>query len=257
VQGLDGEKATVRYVGSVDGQEGEWFGVEWDNAERGRHDGELKGRRYFDCVPAGRVAGSFLRAPKIAPRLTVLQALRSKYSPEGEEDGTAPPEGEIIHKVEFELVGTDKIKRTLGTLDALEKVFLPDARIASAGPPGELGAALGALWDLDLTGNLLSGWGEIEAVGREIPKLTQLTLSRMPIAPPPPALGGAAAFAALRVLVLNSTRVSWGAVGGIVARLPALQELHACGNGIASLAMSEAAAEAFAGMQVIKLLCKL
>ncbi len=29
------ERATVRYVGFVDGQEGTWVGVEWDNEARG------------------------------------------------------------------------------------------------------------------------------------------------------------------------------------------------------------------------------
>ena len=31
-------KATIRYVGSVDGQEGCWVGLEWDDISRGKHD---------------------------------------------------------------------------------------------------------------------------------------------------------------------------------------------------------------------------
>ena len=30
IETRDGARATVRYVGSVDGQDGEWVGVEWD-----------------------------------------------------------------------------------------------------------------------------------------------------------------------------------------------------------------------------------
>jgi dynactin complex subunit len=40
---------TVRYIGLVDGTEKEWLGVEWDDPLRGKHDGELKGKRYFTC----------------------------------------------------------------------------------------------------------------------------------------------------------------------------------------------------------------
>lgn len=50
-QRLSYQKAlcTVRYVGLVDGTEKEWLGVEWDDPLRGKHDGELKGKRYFSC----------------------------------------------------------------------------------------------------------------------------------------------------------------------------------------------------------------
>lgn len=40
---------TVRYVGLVEGTDKEWLGVEWDDPLRGKHDGELKGKRYFSC----------------------------------------------------------------------------------------------------------------------------------------------------------------------------------------------------------------
>lgn len=41
---------TVRYVGEVDGTQGEWLGVEWDDPTRGKHAGVHGGRRYFDCM---------------------------------------------------------------------------------------------------------------------------------------------------------------------------------------------------------------
>lgn len=39
---------TIRYIGTVKGK-GEWLGVEWDNASRGKHDGRVDGERYFKC----------------------------------------------------------------------------------------------------------------------------------------------------------------------------------------------------------------
>lgn len=50
---IGAERATVRHVGTVDGQSGEWVGLEWDNADRGKHDGSANGRRYFQCAYAG------------------------------------------------------------------------------------------------------------------------------------------------------------------------------------------------------------
>jgi dynactin complex subunit len=40
---------TVRYIGSVEGTQGEWLGVEWDDVQRGKHSGEREGKKYFEC----------------------------------------------------------------------------------------------------------------------------------------------------------------------------------------------------------------
>jgi tubulin-specific chaperone E len=41
---------TIRYVGEVDGTSGIWFGVEWDDPSRGKHDGIKDGKPYFSCL---------------------------------------------------------------------------------------------------------------------------------------------------------------------------------------------------------------
>lgn len=45
----DDQLCTVRYVGKIQGMKGEWLGVEWDDPERGKHDGKHNGVRYFEC----------------------------------------------------------------------------------------------------------------------------------------------------------------------------------------------------------------
>lgn len=45
----DGHLCTVRYIGKVRGTKGEWLGVEWDDAKRGKHAGVHGGENYFDC----------------------------------------------------------------------------------------------------------------------------------------------------------------------------------------------------------------
>lgn len=46
---VDQDVATVRYIGPVDDTEGDWLGVEWDDATRGKHSGEKDGKSYFAC----------------------------------------------------------------------------------------------------------------------------------------------------------------------------------------------------------------
>jgi dynactin complex subunit len=48
---IDGHVGTVRFAGQLPGK-GEqvmWLGVEWDDAERGKHNGIFQGVQYFQC----------------------------------------------------------------------------------------------------------------------------------------------------------------------------------------------------------------
>ncbi len=47
---LSGYIGTIRYVGKVGGTSGVWLGVEWDDSDRGKHDGIKDGKRYFACL---------------------------------------------------------------------------------------------------------------------------------------------------------------------------------------------------------------
>jgi dynactin complex subunit len=87
----DGDVATVRYVGAVAGTEGEWVGVEFDAAGRGKHDGVHQGVRYFECrANGGPQCASFVRPHKLSAGVTLLQALTAKYE-QARPAARAPP----------------------------------------------------------------------------------------------------------------------------------------------------------------------
>lgn len=69
------DRATVRYIGTVRGQEGTWVGVEWDDPSRGKHDGTTGGVRYFTCESGHPTAGSFVRMEKVEFGHSMLEAL--------------------------------------------------------------------------------------------------------------------------------------------------------------------------------------
>ena len=86
---------TVRYIGPLSGQNGDWLGVEWDDADRGKHNGQFKGKRLFETLSSSPNCASFVRPTRIAdkPR-SFLEALRYKYAEEGvEEKATADADG--------------------------------------------------------------------------------------------------------------------------------------------------------------------
>lgn len=47
---LKSQTCTVRFIGAVKDKQGQWLGVEWDDASRGKHDGTHEGISYFTCM---------------------------------------------------------------------------------------------------------------------------------------------------------------------------------------------------------------
>lgn len=69
--------ATVKFIGEVQGYKGIWYGVEWDEPTRGKHDGCVDGIQYFKTSKPG--AGSFIRPNKVATFKTCADAIRQYY----------------------------------------------------------------------------------------------------------------------------------------------------------------------------------
>uniref|UniRef100_A0A4W4DT25 Tubulin-specific chaperone E n=1 Tax=Electrophorus electricus TaxID=8005 RepID=A0A4W4DT25_ELEEL len=111
----EGERATVRYVGPVPPTTGSWLGVEWDNPERGKHDGSHEGVRYFTCRhPSG---GSFVRAKKTSFGVDYLTAVKQHY--EAGLDEATGNEVTIATKT-VKMVGFESIWDVINELDKLQ-----------------------------------------------------------------------------------------------------------------------------------------
>uniref|UniRef100_A0A667HKZ6 Tubulin-specific chaperone E n=1 Tax=Lynx canadensis TaxID=61383 RepID=A0A667HKZ6_LYNCA len=104
---VNGEHATVRFSGVVPPVAGLWLGVEWDNPERGKHDGSHEGIVYFKCRhPTG---GSFVRPNKVNFGVDFLTAVNNRYVLEDgpEEDGKEQPV--TIGNKPVETIGFDSV----------------------------------------------------------------------------------------------------------------------------------------------------
>lgn len=132
-------KATVKYVGEVQGQTGVWVGLEWDDPARGKHDGSTGGSRYFHCRQAG--AGSFLRQEKFASQAVsgrdVLESLQDRYGDQSASKQHSEQMPEPVTQsgrrkgVEWQLVGADKVHAKLSVLEALEKASLISSQVST------------------------------------------------------------------------------------------------------------------------------
>lgn len=120
----EGYRATVRYVGPVIGAKNAeeiWFGVEWDVASRGKHNGSSVDsktgtlHRYFDCAPG---SGSFIKPAKVLYGRTFIEALHDRYvsldaPPVAEPDAKLPNAFVSTskgHQKSIEFVGEEKIR---------------------------------------------------------------------------------------------------------------------------------------------------
>ncbi|KAL4212034.1 hypothetical protein AB4K20DRAFT_1890136 [Rhizopus microsporus] len=236
---VDRDRATVRFIGAVEGTKGEWLGVEWDEPTRGKHDGTHKGVKYFECrYPS---SGSFIRFQpnKVLLGQTFMQALKDKYLAEQEENSVAydkvADRGEVYlggnKQIVVETYGFEKVQRTMRQLERLTVVGLAEMLISSAGSPEEISKANLAIEDLDLSRNLISSWEELEKIALQLPKLTILRLNQSRLISPQQPLQ----LRYLQTLVLNKTLISWKDVEILAPGLPQLEDLQLGGNEIKSL----------------------
>jgi Leucine-rich repeat (LRR) protein len=99
-----------------------------------------------------------------------------------------------------------------------------------------LQAYLSDLTQLDINSNLLFEWESIAVLGKHLPMLQSLNISKnkmLPLASSPVVLKDC--FQHVRELVLNYCNLSWKHVELLEPYFPKLEELHLCYNGIGYL----------------------
>ncbi|EPQ57923.1 hypothetical protein GLOTRDRAFT_71849 [Gloeophyllum trabeum ATCC 11539] len=237
---LNNSLGTVRYVGPVDGTHGTWLGVEWDDPQRGKHDGCKDGTRYFRCATDHPTAASFIRpaVKGLSYGRSFLAALAEKYI-----DDSPAPSKEVVTLgsshglIQVEAVGLAKVRSNLADLARLVEVSLDGAHIAWAEQPPQVAERCPNIRGLDLSLNLLPSWPALATLTAQLPHLTRLALnstrlalSPLPASPPSPPLP--TSFQSLTELQLNATLTPWPSLLTILAFLPSLHTLEAGYNSL-------------------------
>ena len=261
VEALDGARGRVRWVGVVDGRDGEWIGIQWDDGGRGKHDGVVDGKRYFTCAyddEESRVGdtrdedrsrdASLVRAHKIAPGRTFVEAFRDRYArvtddfggAESCEDGARDMYIRTTRglKMRVQLCETEEDMELDEEgmrlrLKSMTRAYVDNARVDTMGEKGEASANAGSLRVLGLAGSLLNSWDDVLRIAEEFSGLEALDLSGIRLESWPKERPSGVVFQNLRVFVLNNARVKWRDVCALGAYMPKLEELYLNGNRIA------------------------
>lgn len=223
------DRGTVLYIGTVDGKNGIWAGVEWDRPGRGKHNGTYHGHTYFRCRKPGKY-GSFLRPDVLDFGVTLMQAIRNKYV----EMETEQTHEMYVHtvsekKVHVQLVGENQVKQLQSNTAELQRVYLHGKRVNSVDQDRLVAESVPNVKELDLSSNLINDWETIDQLANELKHLTLLDLSNNML-PQNCACLSAEHFQNLHVLVLNNCEMEWNTVYEAAQCMPNLQELHLCEN---------------------------
>jgi hypothetical protein len=218
-----GAYGTVRWNGIIQGKEGNWIGIEWDDQSKGKHSGEFEGVSYFKTRFPNH--GSFVKESVVfsecSPAVSLEFAILNKYADRNELDLTETYAftGQN-RKKPIELVGTEKIISKQEKVDMLKEIALQGCLV------GEITSGFGrrivSCETLRLDQNLLNSWDQVSLILDEVPQLKTLSLTanrlELPLKRP--------TTSALQVLVLNNMGLTCQDLVNVLPQFPSLQELH-------------------------------
>uniref|UniRef100_A0A1D1YDC0 Tubulin-specific chaperone E n=1 Tax=Anthurium amnicola TaxID=1678845 RepID=A0A1D1YDC0_9ARAE len=241
--------ATVRYVGLVEGYDGTWVGVDWDDGG-GKHDGVVNGVRYFTAK--GQGTGSLVRPKNLSAGIALLEALHLRYRGES----TKEEEDEMYvfsarnKRVSIQLVGKNKVEEKLTRFEELLSASLSYLGVSSIGPPSEINSTVPNLKELDLTGSLLSNWQDIGSICEALPALNILILTNNLLES---GVIKCTLSKSISVLVLNNCRITWEQVETLEHSLRGIEELHLMGNKLKTLMSTCSYAQGFDSLRILNL----
>ncbi|KAM9259071.1 tubulin-specific chaperone E isoform 2-T2 [Cariama cristata] len=228
------EYATVRYVGSVPPTAGIWLGVEWDDPQRGKHDGTYEGTQYFRCRhPRG---GSFIRPNKANFGVDFLTAVKDRYGLNDQQDVQHGTETTLVFgKKTVEFVGMDSIAEQQSQLNQLVDISVRECAVSRAGQKEEINRTCANIRNINLSKNLLSSWETVTAIASQVQNLETLNISENKMTFPSTSTYVSSVFSKLRILALNQTEITWTEVLLCAPGWPALEELYLTSNNITVL----------------------
>ncbi|MCJ1461526.1 hypothetical protein MMC07_000123 [Pseudocyphellaria aurata] len=245
------ELCTVRYVGPITGTKGEWLGVEWDDPDRGKHNGTYQDMKYFECQSKSSKAGSFLRPSRPPdPPLGFEEALNQKYVLPQDGMSATAAENFLIDGNVVEERGFDRIQKQMATLSELRFVLLDGLCVAgmSARPWDETietrmhrlqryHAQRLKIVELDLSRNLIETWAEVAGIcgGLRNLKCLKLNGNRFRDLSSPISGEYLESFPGVEELCLDETSLTWDEIVGIAKNFPSLTILSAASNNLTTI----------------------
>jgi hypothetical protein len=176
---------TVKYIGKLHHTKGGdevWVGIEWDDPERGKHNGTVENFCYFKTLH--ETSGSLIKFNKVNLGLTFLEACKYKYNFEEQDEIYAFLNKNIENdlfiqankkKINIEIVGKDKANKRFSEFDSIFHVDLAYSYICDL--DDNLSQHFPKLKELNLQKTLFSKWSHFLQIFFNFPSLEILNFS--------------------------------------------------------------------------------
>uniref|UniRef100_A0A158P7S0 Tubulin-specific chaperone E n=1 Tax=Angiostrongylus cantonensis TaxID=6313 RepID=A0A158P7S0_ANGCA len=151
---VGGHSAVIRYVGDVTGYPGIWAGVEWDDPNRGKHNGFVNGVQYFRTKSAR--GGSLVNIQNVHRGVDLLTAILNRYADSVDENVF------VIHSKAVELVGMQSTSQKQSNVFELRHIVLESCSVAA--PPAAICPPFSRCVSLNLFNNLLQRWEDVQKI---------------------------------------------------------------------------------------------
>lgn len=234
-------RATVRYVGEVEGQSGRWIGLEWDDWQRGKHDGVYGGKRYFQCR---RLKGGGTKKKETRGSLVREETLWRQQVDLGMDLEVALWERYQRKSGEgcVEVAGFEEAEEKLGCDGLLLQASCSGMNVSRLSRVSrEMQRFLENVSELDVSNTLVYRWEDVYDVVVSLENLRVLNLSHNAMEPVP-AARVAHPVPHLEVLVLNHCGIvdSYECLRKYLSIVyPNLKELYLFGNSISMVPVEE------------------
>ncbi|TIC19285.1 L domain-like protein [Wallemia mellicola] len=216
---LSDVRGTIKYSGLVDGTEGDWFGIEWDDISRGKHSGEKEGKQYFETIFPN--SATFVRpSKKIYTGQSFLKAFRSRYGYSDSALEFAPN----IDRITKKLSQTDQLK--IASVDHMGVYGVDDLEKENTKQEAK------SIRQLSVAHSLISDMEDVDKLVACLPNLQDLDL-RIRITN-----DDYSHICQLKSMKLNNTLIKYQQITQMHHSLSSLEELELAYNNITSLPAS-------------------
>ncbi|XP_068679242.1 tubulin-specific chaperone E-like isoform X1 [Montipora foliosa] len=250
----DGFRGEIKFVGLVPPTTGEWYGIEWEDNSRGKHDGTHEGIKYFECKHP--TSGSFVRPKKVDFGIGIIEALKQRYGQgsDGINQENMFVVGRKKQRTVVEMVGADSVQEKQSNYQKLQEVSLSGMPVN--GPDRHLNLSLFAPYisELELSNTLLSSWEDVASITKDMQHLHKLNLSENMLKLPSAPETLLPSFSQVKVIFLNRMELHWEEVETIVGMMPSLKELHVCHNCLRNLRLKKGQVSELHRLQNLRLL---
>ncbi|KAE9556513.1 hypothetical protein FO519_000207 [Halicephalobus sp. NKZ332] len=122
---VNGHKGRVMYYGPIEGKPDLYLGIDWEDPERGKHDGTVNGIRYFQASKP--TSGSFVALKSVSFGEDFVKSFLSHYVVDCDPEGGLTSDSRLNRDIEF--VQRDKYIKYVRNFDKLFSVSLINSSV--------------------------------------------------------------------------------------------------------------------------------